>query len=170
MTIEWLDENGSVLTEPPPPQPPPVPQRRTAPRIVVATLAVLIGVAVGFGLGRISLPDHRTSPAMPISVVGSVTVPVYLVTAPGTFRQFPSCVSASRFDDVAAGTPVLISDATARILGAAVLGLGRAEVDHCVFAFTLSVPPAAGYQIQVGDRPATVVNKNEITHPFVDLH
>lgn len=173
MTIEWLDDNGTVLTEPvaPPPRPAPPPgtRRRTVARVVLATTAALVGIAVGFGVGRVSAPDHTTPPATQISVVGSVTVPVYLMTAPGTFRQFPSCVSAGRFDDVAAGTPVLISDSAERISGAAVLGPGRAEADHCVFAFTLSVPPADRYTIQVGNRPANALSAEDVTHPFVDL-
>jgi hypothetical protein len=170
MTIEWLDDNGIALAEPVPPPRRPAPRRRNVVRLVLATTAVLVGIAVGFGVGRVSAPDHTTPPAAQIGVVGSVTVPVYVMTAPGTFRQFPSCVAAGRFDDVAAGTPVLISDSTQRIRGAAVLGPGRAEADHCVFAFTLSVPPADGYAIQVGNRPANALSAEDVTHPFVDLH
>ena len=84
----------------------------------------------------------------------------------GTIAMGAPCEpSAGTFPDVRPGTPVLVADQAGTILAKASLSEGRKSgVSTCAFRAHASVPEATFYRIGIGDRTASVISIDELSH------
>jgi hypothetical protein len=96
-------------------------------------------------------------------VVGGVSQTAAAATGTrvrGTFaladRQFwiageaRACAGTGLYGDVGEGTPVSVRDERGAVIAETTLGAGHSTYDACVFDFTVELPPAHAYTIEVG--------------------
>ena len=160
MSVEWVDEEIGA------PRGAPADDRgwrSRVPRWWPAAALLVVGAVAGLIVGRATAPDE-TPPAGPrVSVSGLVVIRTF-VTVGGTGAA-RDCTSYGRANSVQSGTPLVISDARSRVLGATLLRAGRTTPDgrRCQFPFHLTIPDAGDwYRVQVGDQPMPAVERRDV--------
>jgi len=136
--------------------------------------AVLCVLLVGCGEGASSEPDEaEDSPTTPaaITVTGTMLVPPPLFSE----ELFAPCTSREGYEDIAAGSQVVISDQDGRTVGigsldAGVLQPGKVlpELYRCEYSFTVIAEPGGDfYAIAIGgpQRGSVEFTAEQLTAP-----
>ncbi|GLW94413.1 hypothetical protein [Actinokineospora globicatena] len=125
---------------------------RWSRRGVIATVSVLLCAALGGGLAwATSVADTPPAPKQ--------------FDLRGTFTLYDTdfdardggCVGNGGYDDIAAGTRVVVYDNAAKVLATSVLGKGHRGTGECEFAFT-----AKGVRVGVGSVQVEVSDRGKI--------
>jgi hypothetical protein len=171
MSVEWVDDELGPSGDDP--RGGHRSRRRSVPTLWLAGGLLVVGVVVGAIVGRVTAPDRTGQPATELRVSGYVITSSFSTIAGGPgATEAPWCVGEGAADGVHDGTPFVISDRHAHVLGAAFLGAGRPTTDGrgCTFPFHLRIADAGNwYLIQVGERPAPAVERSELGALRVDL-
>ena len=167
MSVEWLGEDRPSHGVP---EPRAVPRqgRRLAPRSTVTLmLTLVVGLGVGFAIGRATATSQvKPAPAALTVVRGQVLIPGYVGI--GSAGIGSSCISNGRYDDIQSAAPILISDTTPHIVGAARLGPGRITANGCAFPFSVSmVATSAEYLVSVVNRAPIVVGRAHLANVLI---
>lgn len=94
-------------------------------------------------------------------------------TVHGIFRHrnygAPCSAADAGYADIHAGTPVVVRDESAAVVGSATLGDGilrkqplRGRDDDCLFRFSLTVPDRADYKIEVSNRGVVAFSRADL--------
>jgi hypothetical protein len=131
----------------------------------VLVLAVVVLAALVAGCSR---KEPATAPAVPQvhRLDGNYTVH-------GIFRHrnygAPCKAADAGYDDIHAGTPVVVRDSSGGVIGSARLGDGvlrrqplRGRDDDCLFQFSLTVPDRADYRIEVSTRGSVAFSRADL--------
>jgi hypothetical protein len=70
--------------------------------------------------------------------------------------------SGGGFADIASGTPVTIEDGAGKVLATTVLAGGILSARGCTFTFATSVPDADFYRVEVSDRDALTLSREQL--------
>jgi hypothetical protein len=77
----------------------------------------------------------------------------------GTIQIDSGCRLAHRFQGIAKGTPVTITDASGAVVARSSLSFGRKIGPYCEFLFSAKVPDRATYRIEVDHRGRVTYTK-----------
>jgi len=126
-----------------------------------AAFATFLGVAVLASCTRGSPPPSTHRLSGEYAVHG-----VYPKSQPLTDGAPCSAVDVG-YPDIHPGTPVVVKTTSGAVIGSATLGTGDLRLtgtfrNDCVYTFSLRVPDASQYQIEVSDRGAVSFSKDDM--------
>jgi hypothetical protein len=122
--------------------------------MVLAAMALL-------GAGVLAGHIHHQHPSAALGATGT-TVPV--ITLKGTVLARTASSGCSSADNgIAQGAHVNVANGSGAVLGSTTLGSGiPANHGGCTWAWSLTVPVAVGYQVQVGGLPVAGVSRTTL--------
>lgn len=121
--------------------------------------------------------------AAAVLVIAAVVVIVVLLTRPNTFtvngqmallgeegdsysnvEGGTTCTALDGYDDISAGTQVVVSDASGDTVAVGQLDAGKATSEACAFAFKIDDVPAGSkfYKVEVGKRGGLQYTEKEL--------
>jgi hypothetical protein len=136
----WWSPFGSDTAKPP---------RGSAPRTVAFAVAAVLAVAALVLVLVLVL----------VVVRGGRYHTIHGALDVGTVQIDSGCRLADRFQGIAKGTPVTVTDASGAVVARSSLGFGRQIGPYCEFQFSARVPDRTMYMIEVDHRGRVTYTK-----------
>lgn len=139
---------------------------QAAPSAVVVertvTLAVTRTVTTERPLTATPTPAPTVAPTVALETIRG-TMTLGLDGAQVTFNQGGStCVGKGGFDDIRPGAQVRVTDGSGQVLAVGQLDGPGVVAEGCVFSFSVQVPPADFYTVEVSHRGGLTYSRAEM--------